>query len=85
MVMGGRRSRFGCLVIATMITMSSMAENVEEWTRKEEQEREVTVEMCPVLGDEKETDDDEEAEEGDIETAHCKRGKESEGSDSENP
>jgi hypothetical protein len=53
-----------------------MTEDVQQRTRKEKYEREIPVEVRPVLGDKEESDDDEEAEEGDVEAAHRKeRGK----------
>ncbi len=56
--------------------MTSVAEDVEERTREEKQIWEIPVDVCPVLREEEEADDEQEAAEGDVETAHKNRGKE---------
>ena len=52
-----------------------MTENVEQRTGKEKQVWPVPIQMRPVLRNEEEADDDEETEEGDVETAHREREK----------
>ena len=54
-------------------TMAAMSKDMQERTGEEEQEREVAVEVSPMLRDEEKADDGEEAEEGDIEAAHSER------------
>lgn len=59
-----------------MPSVAAVSEEVHGQTCEEEQEWEVSVEVCPVLRDEEEADDGEEPEEGDIETAHTESGEE---------
>lgn len=47
-----------------------MTENVEKRTGEEEQEREIPVEVRPVLGHEEEADDGQESKKSDMEAAH---------------
>lgn len=55
-------------------SMAAMPEEVEQRTGKQEQVREIAVDVCPVLGDEEEADDEHEAEECNVEAAHREGG-----------
>lgn len=56
--------------MTTVTTVPSMTEDMKQRTGKKKYVWEVSVDMRPMLGDEEEADDGEEAEEGDVETAH---------------
>ena len=71
MVIVGRRSLgLGSIVIAAMTTVPSVSEDVKQRTSEQEQERQVSVQVSPVLREQKEPDDGEKAEEGYIAAAH---------------
>ncbi len=53
-----------------MTAVPTMTENVEKRTGEEEQEREIPVEVRPVLGHEEEADDGQESKKSDMEAAH---------------
>ncbi len=56
--------------MAAMSPMTAVPEDVQEWTREEQDVRQVPVDVCPVLSHEEKADDGEEPEEGDVEAAH---------------
>lgn len=53
-----------------MTSVPTMAEDMKQRTREEEQVREIPVEVRPMLGDEEETDDGKEPQKNDVAATH---------------